>query len=103
MSEWQKYPRNRKISHRAGYVIIVPDDYNENKSSMPLFCDVCQIRFNNKDDEKAFKEFKCCFACANEWAYTHKPEWLNGWRPDQEKIKKSIEKRFFTNPVIVFE
>lgn len=103
MTDWQDYPRKRKISYRDGYVVIVPGDFNLNKIGMKLFCDVCQIRFGSKEDEKTYKLFGCCSTCANEWAYSNKNEWQNGWRPDADKIKKSVEKRFFANPIIVFE
>ena len=103
MSNWKPYPKNRKICERQNYVLIVPENFDETKKNMPLFCDVCQIRFNSKDDEKAYDKFKCCAVCADNWAYSHKDAWLNGWRPDEGKIKKSIEKRIFANPIIVFE
>lgn len=70
---------------------------------MPLFCEVCQIRFGSKEDEKAYELFKCCSICADTWAYSNKETWLKGWRPDEDKIKISVEKRKFTNPVVVFE
>lgn len=101
MNNWLSYPRNRKICHKSGYSIIVPENYNNNL--MPLFCDVCQIRFSSKEDEKTFDLFKCCSACADTWAYSNKEAWLKGWRPDEDKIKISVEKRKFTNPVVVFE
>ena len=102
MSEWKTYPRNRKILNKENYSIIIPDSFNQ-KNNMPLFCEVCQITFKNKEDEKTFELFACCSSCADTWAYSHKEEWLNGWRPDEEKIKKAVEKRIFINSNIVFE
>jgi len=101
MSEWSSYPKNRKICHKNGYSLIIPDNC-ENKS-MPLFCDICEISFSNKEDEKTYKTFGCCSACADTWVYSHKTEWQNGWRPDKDKIEKAVKKRFFINPHIVFE
>jgi hypothetical protein len=102
MTDWEAYPRGRKIFKKNHYVVIVPD-YFEEKNVMPLFCDVCQISFSNKEDEKTYKLFKCCVSCADMWAYSNKEKWIKGWRPESNKIKKAVEKRFFTNPHIVFE
>lgn len=103
MNEWKPYPRARKIMQKKGYAIIVPESFDPKKLGMPLFCDVCQISFGSKEDEKTYKTFGCCVSCADMWAYSHKDEWLNGWRPEAEKIKKAVEKRLFINPHIVFE
>jgi hypothetical protein len=102
MTDWKAYPRNRKILNKDGYAIIIPDSFKE-KANMPLFCEVCQISFCNKEDEKTYKLFKCCTSCADIWAYSNKEEWLKGWRPEADKIKSAVEKRLFTNPNIVFE
>lgn len=101
--EWMPYPRNCKIAHRDGYSIIVPELFNSENVGMPLFCDICKINFKTSEDEKTYKLFRCCVSCADTWAYTNKDEWLKGWRPSPDKIKKAIEKRLFINPHIVFE
>lgn len=103
MNDWKPYPRNRKIVQREGYVLIVPEDMSLSKMDMPLFCEVCQICFSNKEDKNAYKQFKCCSACADDWAYSHKEKWLNGWRPDADKIKKIVENRVFINSSVLFE
>ena len=103
MKDWLAYPRDRKIKYKSGYAIIVPDSFDEKNAGMPLFCDVCKISFSNKEDEKTYKIFKCCSICADAWAYSHKEEWLKGWRPELDRIKKVVEKRLFMNPYIVFE
>ena len=103
MSEWQPYPRNRKILCNETYAVIVPASYVEAGATMPLFCGVCGIRFGHKEDEKAYQKFKCCSSCADTWAYSHKEKWDAGWRPAEEQVKKAIEKRSVINPDLVFE
>jgi len=103
MSEWQKYTNNRKILRRENHVLIVPEAYTAQSIEMPLFCDVCGIRFGHMEDEKSYQKFKCCSSCANTWAYSHKKEWEEGWRPSNEQIEKAIEKRLIVNPDLVFE
>lgn len=103
MTAFKAYPRDRKIIHKSGYSIIVPESNKKDEEKMPLFCEVCEIVFSKQDDEKTFKLFKCCSSCADEWAYSNKDKWKNGWRPGDDQIKKLIEKRLFVNSVIVFE
>ena len=103
MKEWKSYPKNRKISYEDGYVVIVPNSYNKNNDIMPLFCEVCQLRFNHKDDEKSYKKFKCCSPCADTWAYSNKEKWEKGWRPSEEVINTIVAKRSFVDPNIVIE
>lgn len=100
---WQPYPRNRKIAKKEGYVVIVPENYEENTRQMPLFCGVCRFRFSSREDEKSYEMFKCCSLCADTWAYSHRQEWEKGWRPSLEQIEKVIEKRIFVNENIRFE
>ena len=102
MEDWKIYPNNRKFVHRESYILIVPNDYDKPKN-MPLFCDVCEIRFANKEDEKTYKSFGCCSSCADTWAYSHKEMWKEGWRPSKQQIEESVRKRCFVNPKIAFE
>lgn len=101
--KWQPYPKNRKILHREAHAVIVPESFGESSEEMPLFCEVCGIRFGRKEDEVSYKKFKCCSPCADTWAYSHKKEWEAGWRPAPELIKKVVEKRSVVNPDLVFE
>lgn len=103
MYEWKPYPRNRKISYSESHAVIVPESYEESGTSMPLFCEVCGIRFGHKEDEKSYQKFKCCSSCADAWAYSHKEEWNTGWRPSEEQVRKAVEKRSIINPDLVFE
>jgi hypothetical protein len=105
MIKWSTYPNDRKICDKGSYVIIVPSTHFENEVNnvIPIFCDVCGIRFGHKDDEETYKKFSCCSPCADKWAYSNKEKWLNGWRPTQEEVKISVTKRSFVDPNIVFE
>lgn len=104
MTEWKSYPHNRKIKEKESYVIIVPESFDEKSiETMPIFCSVCKIRFGRKEDEDTYKKFRCCSSCADNWAYSHKMKWQDGWRPSLEEIELSVEKRRFVNPDIVFE
>ena len=100
---WQDYPNNRKFLKLNDLMIVVPEYYFEDVDSMPLFCEVCQIRFGTKEDEKTYKKFKCCSSCADKWAYSNKDAWVKGWRPDKNKIKEAIEKRTLADLTLVFE
>jgi len=102
--EWLPYPGGRKVKKYANYSVIVPESYVENnKEIMPLFCDVCTVRYSTQEDEKTYKLFGCCSICADTWAYSNKKEWEKGWRPTTEMINKSLDKRIFINDSIRFE
>ena len=100
--DWKSYTNNRLIQKFDGYFVIVPEGYLGSKT-MPLFCDVCSIRFCSVEDEKSYDEFECCSSCADTWAYSKKSEWKNGWRPSKEQVENSIERRIFVNQTIRFE
>ena len=103
IGDWKPYPGDRKILKKEGYFVIVPSSYDFKNKTMPIFCEVCKCRFANKDDESAFDKFGCCSPCADQWAYSNKENWDNGWRPSKEQIDKFVEKRIFSNPNIRFE
>jgi len=101
---WQPYPRGRKIVDRGQYVLIVPESFEGKESSnVPLFCEVCGIRFNDKEDEKSFFKFKCCATCADTWAYSNKEKWENGWRPSKQQVSESLDSRSFISSDLIFE
>jgi len=102
MSEWLPYPRDRKIMKKEDYSVIVPAGHDETKNGMPLFCDICSFSFST-DDEKSYEMFGCCSSCADMWAYSHKNEWKQGWRPSEDQIKNVIQKRIFVDGNIRFE
>ena len=103
MNKWEIYPKNRKIQHKEDYILIVPFGYSECIEEMPLFCEVCEFRYILKQDEESYKLFRCCSSCADNWAYSNKQKWVEGWRPTEEQIKLAVEKRLFVNPHIQFE
>jgi hypothetical protein len=98
---WSPYPKDRKILQKDGYSIVVPASF-EHQKVMPIFCDVCEFRFNHIDDEENFKRFGCCSSCADQWAYSNKEKWLTGWRPSGKQISEHVEKRKFSNQNIRF-
>jgi hypothetical protein len=103
MSDWNPYPKSRKSKECEGFLLIVPEDYDENTRSMPIFCDVCQFAFSRPDDRPAFKRFGCCSICADTWAYSHQKEWSNGWRPSAEQIAVVVERRNVVEQTVKFE
>lgn len=106
MIEWKEYPHDRKICDKGGYAVIVPTTHLEKRNSdgiMPIFCEVCGIRFGHREDEGTYKKFRCCSPCADKWAYSNKEKWYSGWRPNKEEIEVVIAKRSFVDLDIVFE
>jgi len=78
------------LDHEKGFPIIVPTGFTE---PIPLFCDVCQALFKSSDDENSYREFKCCYLCALNWAHPRRKEWKDGWRPTPKQISEVIKER----------
>lgn len=69
-----------------GVVIVKPVDPVEIVS---FFCDTCDHVLRTRDDEDAWRKFKCCYHCAKHWAYPNVTAWQSGWRPSQEQIAEA--------------
>ena len=89
------YYRDRLLSDKGNYVVIVPKNA---PSVTPLFCPVCRITMRSRDDESAWESFNCCHDCSMKWAASRREEWLAGWRPTQEEIHAAVIER----PKLVF-
>jgi len=103
MKTWERYPNSKKALRKEKYIVVVPESYDESDKQMPLFCEVCGIRFGSKEDEISYNEFKCCSPCADMWAYSNFKKWKSGWRPQEELVQSFVDKRSFANPDLFFE
>lgn len=102
--DWKPYPKDRKAKDFQSCVVVVPKEFAETSGDrIPLFCEVCGFVFSNKEDEKSQRDFSCCSICADTWAYSNKEKWNGGWRPSNEQIEASIQRRLFKNYNIIFE
>ena len=56
-------------------------------------CPVCKTySFSGKDD-LYMNRFKCCYECYIEFVEHREERWQEGWRPDQQRIKASLDRR----------
>lgn len=77
--EWSEYPNDKlSAAHPDGFVVIIPKDYEE---PVPLFCPVCGCSQATQDDVQTCVVHGCCSHCYQKWAYSHREDWKNGWRP----------------------
>jgi hypothetical protein len=89
--EWKKYPNDRMMRvHPEGFVIVIPDDH---ENSVPLACELCSSLFRSSDDVTEWREFGCCFACAQKFAHPDREKWKNGHRPTKEQIELHLSER----------
>lgn len=102
MTDFEVYPRNRKIIRKDEYFIILPISYEKDKEKMPLFCEVCGYAFSSIDED-SYKHFQCCTSCADMWAYKNKESWLKGWRPSLDEMSSYLEKRSIINFDLILE
>lgn len=88
---WRPYLNDRLVAeHPDGFFVIVPDDV---EPAVPLSCPVCDRLLRTRDDETAYKEFKCCDMCAMQWAHARRKEWSEGWRPTSDQVKEAVSNR----------
>jgi len=87
---FEPYLKDRLIERHENYVVIVPKDVNP---TMPLACPVCDYLFCSKEDEDSYEEFYCCDFCSMTWAYSHRKQWEEGWRPSESEVKEKMSER----------
>ena len=50
------------------------------------------MRSGEGGDDKTYFKFGCCRYCYVEFIEHREQRWLDGWRPDQEQIKRLHDK-----------
>lgn len=99
---WIPYDKNREIKFlEHGSIAIRPKDC---ASTVPLFCDVCELTMKSSNDFISFKEFGCCSQCELAFARANKEKWDKGWRPKADGIlfEEYMAKRRAQKAPIVF-
>lgn len=71
--------------------IVIPSKVE--RSSVPLFCPVCDFVMRTREDRMAFESKGCCERCALRFADPRLDEWAGGWRPSQESIEEEKLRR----------
>jgi len=78
-----------------GFYVVTPTEAWDITS---LCCPVCTVVMRTKEDDVSYHEFQCCERCSMLWAFSHREEWKNGWRPSQEEIDAAEATR---SPMII--
>jgi hypothetical protein len=82
-----------KVINKEGYVIILPDNWNE-KDHCPTWCPVCNFSMITYEDLRAYEKYECCYDCSITYAEGVKREdWKTGWRPGPEDLIKHEPRR----------
>jgi hypothetical protein len=66
-----------------GFYVITP---KESCEVTPLCCPVCDVVMRTREDDISYREFQFCERCTVLWAFAHREEWKNGWRPSRLEI-----------------
>jgi hypothetical protein len=71
-------------------VVITTKDYQ--KTTVPLFCPICDFPMKTSDDSVSYRKNLCCFKCENRWLNNLTKKLQN---PDKESEiwKEYIEER----------
>jgi hypothetical protein len=79
------------VSERDGYRMIQKGDAA--LSVFPIDCPLCKCVVIDEMDTLSISRSGCCFDCENEIADPNRTRWLEGWRPEAEKVNEIISKR----------
>ena len=88
MSDWKPYLNDRLIKEHDGFYVIKPSETNDD--NVPLACPVCSYLLRTFDDEKSYRNFKCCESCETHWARPNLKMWKEGWRPSKNQIEEKF-------------
>ena len=66
---------------------------NNQKLKENFYCNVCSIPLKFIEDFNKNKAYGCCNTCYLQFVENRKKQWLEGWRPDESKIKAYINLR----------
>ena len=78
-------------------VVITTKDYE--KTTVPLFCPVCEFPMKTSDDSVSYRKTFCCFKCENRW-FNNLTKQLKVADKDSEQWKEYIEERALLSRII---
>jgi tRNA(Ile2) C34 agmatinyltransferase TiaS len=103
MDNWQNLNETQKMKtiNNGKIIVIVAKDFE--KTTIPLFCPVCELPMKSKEDGLSFRKHGCCEKCDNRW--TDKPgiDWNNKKYPNkssQEWVDYYIDRVILSRPII---
>jgi len=79
------------VQEKNGYRIVRRGDIKDNSS--PIACPLCECVVIDELDSISISRTGCCFDCENEIADVNRKSWMDGWRPDRDKLNEIISKR----------
>lgn len=102
-SDWKDLNDNQKIKFLQNGKIVVIANKNYEKTTLPLFCKVCEFPMKTKEDGISFRKVGCCERCDLRWSNTPGVDWENNLWPDKstELWKEYYNERLiFSKPII---
>jgi len=69
---------------------------SESAPEIPFWCPLCSCVMGNDRDVNAHRGSGVCGDCEQDFADTHRIEWMAGWRPSKKEVNKQLKKRFRT-------
>ena len=56
-------------------------------------CPVCKTYSFSGQDDLYMNRFKCCYECYIDFVVHEEQRWLDGWRPDSERLEHAYRRR----------
>jgi hypothetical protein len=83
MDNWKSLNADQKMKliYNGKVIVIVSNDFE--KTTVPLFCPVCELPMKTKEDSLSYKKYKCCEKCDNRWTDTPNINWEQNIGPDK--------------------
>lgn len=57
---------------------------------IPSWCPVCGMLMKGSKSNTTWFKYKACMSCFIEFIEDREQRWLDGWRPDPERVKAFV-------------
>lgn len=83
MDDWKDLNSEQKMKMACNGKVIVIVSKDFEKTTVPLFCPVCEFPMKTKEDGLSYRKHGCCEKCDNRWTDTKGVNWSEGKYPDK--------------------
>ena len=77
---------NDRIIEKKDFIIIIDKGFEKQNFD----CPVCKLCIRGLEDLESIEAYGMCKDCQEEFYWTNKIKWENGWRPKKEEINEKL-------------
>jgi hypothetical protein len=93
LSTRSKKKTNKKISQEEFTINEVKIKRRSVGQKLERICPVCKTYSFSGQDDLYMNRFKCCYECYVDFVAHEEQRWLDGWRPDSERLEYAYRRR----------